>query len=67
MSGCGHRAVLIITFTPSGTTTNVARRRVSLCCDLTAGHEGPHHDSEHAESWEGVAGKTATVLRNEDE
>ena len=67
MPECGHLAVLIITFTPSGTSTNVARRRLKLSCGLSPGHAGPHQDTEHQESWDGVAGKTATVLRHEDE
>jgi hypothetical protein len=67
MSECGHAAVLIITFTPSGTSTNVARRRVKLSCRLKPGHEGQHRDDANDESWDGVIGKTTTLLRNEDE
>jgi hypothetical protein len=67
MSECGHVAVLIITFTPSGTSTNVARRRVKLSCQLSSGHDGPHRDAANEESWEGLAGKVTTLLRNEDE
>jgi hypothetical protein len=67
MSECGHVAVLIITFTPSGTSTNIARRRVKLSCRLSPGHEGPHRDAEHDEAWDGPAGKVTTLLRNEDE
>jgi hypothetical protein len=67
MSDCGHVAVLIITYNPSGTSTNVARRRVKLSCRLSSGHEGPHRDSEHEESWDGALGKTTTLLRDENE
>lgn len=67
MSDCGHVAVLIITFSPSGTSTNVARSRVTMSCSLASGHEGPHHDAAHDESWQGAQGKTTTLLRDENE
>jgi hypothetical protein len=67
MSECSHPAVLIITYTPSGTSTNVARRRVKLSCGLVAGHPGPHQDTEHHESWDGPPGKPTMLLRDEDE
>ncbi len=64
MPKCGETAVLIITLTPEGTSTNVARRRIALRCDLESGHEGSHRDSERGEDWE--PGKPV-LLRHEDE
>jgi len=67
MSECGSRAMLAITQNVEGTTTNVVRERIELVCRKAAGHQGPHHDPDRGESWEGAAGKVATLLRNEDE
>jgi hypothetical protein len=67
MSECGHRAVLIITITPTGTSTNVARKRVELRCGLDLGHPGLHRDEASGETWEGASGRPSTVLRHEDE
>jgi hypothetical protein len=64
---CGHRAVLVITSKVEGTSTTVARRRVELTCRLAAGHAGAHHDPEHDEDWDGLAGHRTTLLRDEDE
>ena len=55
MAQCGHRAVLIVTITPIGTTTNIARRRVDLRCGLAMDHEGAHVDAVAGENWEGPA------------
>lgn len=67
MQVCGHRAVLVITQSIQGTSTNVARKRVELGCELAAGHQGLHRDNRHDESWEGKPGQTPTLLRHEDE
>jgi hypothetical protein len=64
MPVCGQTGVLIITMTFDGTTTNVARRRIDLHCNLEANHTGPHRDTEQGEEWE--SGK-AVLLRHEDE
>jgi hypothetical protein len=64
---CGARATLLVTLTPDGTATNVARQRLSLCCMLALGHAGPHIDPIHAEQWEAPAGATPTLLRQEED
>ena len=64
---CGARATLLVTLTPDGTSTSVARHRLSLCCVLAVGHAGPHIDPTHAEQWEAPAGATPTLLRQEEE
>lgn len=64
---CGQKAVLIVTMTPEGTATNVARQRVELVCSLAAGHAGPHRDEQHAEEWSAASGDVPMVLRHEDE
>jgi hypothetical protein len=61
---CAKEAVLILTTAPTGTSTNIAKKRVHLKCSLAEGHDGRHQDTVHKESWE--PGKT-TVLRSEDE
>lgn len=67
MSECGEQAVLLITMNPSGTTTNVARRRIELRCRLEAGHAGLHRDTERNEEWEPVKSGRATLLRQEED
>ena len=64
---CGQRATLIVTLTPSGTATNVARKRITLKCTLPASHSGSHRDGEHDERWEARPGETPTLVRHEDE
>jgi hypothetical protein len=64
---CGQRATLIVTLTPSGTATNVARRRVALKCSLPASHSGAHRDSEHDERWDARPGETPTLVRHEED
>ena len=64
---CGAKATLLVTLTPDGTATNVARQRLSLRCILPLGHAGAHVDPLHAEQWEAPAGATPTLLRQEDE
>ena len=64
---CGARANLIVTLTPDGTATNVARQRLSLRCALPLGHPGAHVDPEHAEQWEAPAGAQPTLLRHEED
>jgi hypothetical protein len=61
---CAKEAVLIVTIVPTGTSTNIAKKRVHLKCSLAEGHAGRHQDTVQNESWE--PGKT-TVLRSEDE
>lgn len=67
MPACEHPAVLIITQQVVDTSTSVARDRYQLRCNLEAGHAGPHHDSRHGESWDGVEGQQTTLLRHEGE
>jgi hypothetical protein len=62
---CGARATLIVTLTPAGTATNVARQRLVLRCAMPLGHKGPHLDPEHAEQWE--ADTQPTLLRHEED
>jgi hypothetical protein len=64
---CGERATLIVTLTPAGTATNVARERIALTCSLFLGHSGSHVDTEHAEQWDAAIGTTPTLLRHEDD
>lgn len=64
---CGARATLIVTLTPNGTATNVARQRLSLRCAMPLGHKGPHLDPDHAEPWEAPSGTTPTLLRHEED
>ena len=67
MSVCGREAVLLITTTPVGTSTNVVRSRTELRCGLEAGHEGLHRDEARAESWEQPGDARKTLLRHETE
>lgn len=67
MALCRHRAVLIITQDVTDTSTSVARDRLPLFCDLKLGHDGPHQDLARHESWEGLAGRQATILRHAGE
>jgi hypothetical protein len=62
---CKARAVLIVTRSVDGTTTNVARRRVELTCSKPAEHSGPHFDVVEKQGWEAEAGKVVTVLKHE--
>jgi hypothetical protein len=64
---CGARATLLVTMSPAGTATNVARQRLSLRCAMPVGHKGPHLDPDHAEQWEAPAGATPTLFRQEED
>jgi hypothetical protein len=64
---CGARATLIVTLTPDGTATNVARSRVSLHCAMPLGHKGPHLDPDHAEQWDAPHSAVPTLLRHEED
>lgn len=64
---CGARATLLVTLTPAGTATNVARQRLLLRCAMPLGHKGPHLDPEHAEQWEAPADTQPTLLRHEED
>ncbi|HVY31600.1 MAG TPA: hypothetical protein VHB79_33925 [Polyangiaceae bacterium] len=64
---CGARATLIVTLTPAGTATNVARQRLVLRCAMPLGHKGPHLDPDHAEQWEAPADTQPTLLRHEED
>jgi hypothetical protein len=64
---CGARATLIVTLTPIGTATNVARQRLALRCALPIGHLGSHVDPDHAEQWEAPASAQPTLLRHEED
>lgn len=61
---CGAKAILIVTRSVQGTTTNVAQSRTELRCDKPGGHEGAHADSQAGEEWEAEPGKVATILRH---
>ncbi len=67
MTVCGQEAVLLITMTPAGTATNVARKRTVLNCSLEAGHEGPHRDEAKNEGWEQTTAGRQMLFRHEDE
>lgn len=67
MSECGQKAVLVVTQTAVGTSTEVARRRVELCCRLPSGHGESHYDSQQNERWDAPVGKSTMLLRHEDE
>jgi len=67
MTECAQRAVLLITISPSDTSTNVARRRVELHCSLASGHDGPHHDVENSEHWEQGKPGIPMLFRDENE
>lgn len=69
MSQCGSQAVLMITTSPEGTTTNVVRRRIELRCGLQEGHSGRHRDGINGEEWEisPSGSRPPTLLRQEDE
>lgn len=58
---CSHRAVLIVTRSAEGTSTNVARERKNLSCVKERGHSGLHEDQQYEESWKDE-GKTLTHL-----
>jgi hypothetical protein len=64
---CGATATLLVTLTPPGTATNVARQRMLLHCGLARGHVGAHVDAEHAEQWEAPATANPTLVRHEDD
>jgi len=64
---CGARATLLVTLSPDGTATNVARQRLLLRCNLPKGHSGPHVDSQHAEQWDAPAAANPTLLRQEED
>ena len=59
----------MITTTPEGTSTNVVRKRVELCCELDEGHTGRHRDEQHGEEWDTSpsGSRPPTLLRQEDE
>jgi hypothetical protein len=67
MSECGQRATLVVTRSIEGTATNVARRRIELCCRLPPAHDGPHYDEANDERWQGKAGERQTLLLHEDD
>jgi hypothetical protein len=66
MSSCGERAILVITKSIEGTTTNVVSRRSELSCTLEAGHAGEHRDAS-GERWQSSGGPVSTVLRHESD
>ena len=67
MMECGQKAILIVTTTPAGTATNVARTRIELTCGLSQGHPGAHRDQANGEDWIAAPGEVHMVLRHEDE
>ncbi len=64
---CKHRAFLIITRDVRGTASNLAKKRIELQCGEPEGHDGPHRDSEHDESWQDRGSDLTHILRGEDE
>jgi hypothetical protein len=64
---CGAKATLLVTLSPAGTATNVARSRLLLRCAMPVGHKGPHLDPEHAEQWDAPASANPTLLRQEED
>ncbi|MBN1607120.1 MAG: hypothetical protein JW940_10840 [Polyangiaceae bacterium] len=67
MSECGHRAVVVVTRSVEGTSTNVVRERIELRCQLPSGHAGEHRDPVADEIWQGERGRLTTLLRDETE
>ena len=67
VSECGHRAVLVITRSVEGTSTNVVRERFELRCQLPSGHAGEHRDLGADEAWQGEPERLTTLLRDETE
>ena len=67
MSVCSAKAVLVITKEIEGTSTNVAKTRVELCCGLSSGHAGEHHDTDKDERWDGRPDQRRTLIRHETE
>ncbi len=65
MTVCGREAVLLITVTPVGTSTNVVRSRTELRCSLPSAHEGSHRDAERGETWDQAGDARKTLLRHE--
>lgn len=64
---CPHRAVLLVTRSVSGTSTNVARERKNLTCSLPVGHSGPHRNAQYEETWKDEGAKLTHILRHEDD
>jgi hypothetical protein len=64
---CKHRALLIITRDVRGTTSNLAKKRTELQCGEPEGHDGPHRDEAHGESWDDRGSDLTHILRDEDE
>lgn len=64
---CHHRAILIITRQFPDTASNIAKERFALQCTLPAGHDGPHRDTNHDESWEDQGSRVTHILRDENE
>lgn len=67
MAECGEKAILVVTMTPQGTATNVARRREELTCRLPHGHAGKHRDDRENQDWIAERGDVPMILRHEDE
>ena len=61
---CSTEAVLLLTTSLAGTSTNVARERVPLKCGLAEGHAGDHKDEQRGESW--PPGRQ-TIIRDDSE
>jgi hypothetical protein len=66
MKQCSARATLVITRSVANTSTNIAKKRLSLGCDLSEGHAGPHHNVESDERWEAPVTNLTTLLRHEE-
>ncbi|HLV20082.1 MAG TPA: hypothetical protein VKZ49_04340 [Polyangiaceae bacterium] len=58
--------MLVITQSVEGTATNVARRRVELCCERPLGHAGAHRDERAGEEWDADSPEGRTILRHEE-
>jgi hypothetical protein len=64
---CRHRAVLVVTRSVEGTSTNIARERKNLSCGLETGHGGRHRDLQFEEEWQDGGKVLSHILRHEDE
>ena len=67
VADCPYRASLIVTASVTGTSSNIAKRRVELVCRLAKGHRGLHEDPSHGEKWEDDGHVRTTILRHESD
>ena len=60
---CEHRAVILVTGDVPGTSSNIAKERIEINCDLGDAHEGQHQNDEHNEKWEDRGGPITHIVR----